>query len=216
MAVRLNSFGLFSNAGSIVAKLWLDQTPPVTGHFALARHALLMLFSSGAVTQLLLQAEVVRFSWALPVQLLVVINCVAFNPTMCSATALAHPAAQQPTHQLFQLLEMANFSLLPVAAHVQPAAECAAVLSYFQLSIGLVLPLLAHAKLESSLFQEHRRQRQQCDMPLESGIMPWLYGSVSSLSEALDGITLAAALWMTLGMLWKLSVAVAYAQTGGA
>lgn len=59
MAVRLNSFGF--GAGHTVAKLWLDQTPPVAGPFALARHALLMLFSSGAVTQLLLQAEVMRF-----------------------------------------------------------------------------------------------------------------------------------------------------------
>lgn len=59
MAVRLNSFGF--GAGHVVTKLWLDQTPPVAGPFALARQALLMLFSSGAVTQLLLQAEVMRF-----------------------------------------------------------------------------------------------------------------------------------------------------------
>lgn len=58
VAVRLNSFGM--GAGTMVAKLWLDQTPPVTGPFALARHAMLLLFSSGAVTFVLLQAEVMR------------------------------------------------------------------------------------------------------------------------------------------------------------
>ena len=140
---------------------------------------------------------------------------MAFNSTLCSSAALSHPLAQQQTRQLFHILELTNFSLLPVTAHVQPVAECAAVLSYLQLSGGLVLPLLVHAALESWLFQEHQRQRQQCGMPAESSPMRWLYDAVNGLSEALDGVTLATAVWMALGTLWKLSVAVAFRQTGG-
>jgi len=140
---------------------------------------------------------------------------VWFNPTICSAIALSHPAAKQQTHQLFQLLELANFSLLPVTASVPPAAECAPVLGYLQLTAGLVLPLLAHAALESSLFQEHQRQRRQRGMPLECGIMQRLYDLISGLREALDRVMLAATLWMLLGLLWKLAVAVAYYQTDG-
>ena len=64
VVLRLNSFGMCTHAGSTICKLWLDQTPPVTGPLALARHFLLMLFSSGAVTSVLLQAEVMRFRWA--------------------------------------------------------------------------------------------------------------------------------------------------------
>ncbi|KAI7842160.1 hypothetical protein COHA_004183 [Chlorella ohadii] len=140
----------------MVAKLWLDQTPPVTGPFALARHAMLLLFSSGAVTFVLLQAEVMRLSFAVPVQLVVALNCA-----------------------------------------------------------GLVLPLLVHAALESSLFREHQRQRRQHGMPLECGLMQRLYDSISGLREALDGVMLAVALWMLLGLLWKLAMAVAFYQTDG-
>lgn len=61
VALRLNSFGMFTNAGSMICKLWLDQTPPVTGRLALARQFLLMLFSSGTVTLVHLHAEVMRF-----------------------------------------------------------------------------------------------------------------------------------------------------------
>lgn len=137
---------------------------------------------------------------------------VASNGATCSAAALSHPAAQKQTHQLFQLLELANFSLLPVATNVQPAAECTTVLTFFQLTAGLVLPLLVHAVVESSLFGEHQRQRQQQGMPLVSGFMQSLYGFVGGLSEALDGVTLAASLWMLMGLLWKLSVALSSGQ----
>jgi len=137
------------------------------------------------------------------------------NSTMCSGAALSRPLAQQQTHHLFQLLELASFSPLPVAAKVQPAAECAAVLGYLQLSVGLVLPLLAQAALESSLFQEHQRQRRQCGVRPESGHMQWVYDACSSLGEALDRVTFPAALWMLLGVLWKLSVVIAYRQAEG-
>ena len=137
------------------------------------------------------------------------------NSTMCSGAALTRPLAQQQTHQLFQLLELASFSPLPVAAKVQPATECAAVLGYLQLSIGLVLPLLAQAALESSLFQEHQQQRRQCGVRPESGYMQWVFDAIGSLGEALDRVTFPAALWMLLGLLWKLSVVIAYRQAEG-
>lgn len=139
---------------------------------------------------------------------------VASNGATCSAAALSDPAALKQTHQLFTLLELANFSLLPVATNVHPTAECTTVLTFFQLTAGLVLPLLVHAVLESSLFGAHQRQRQQCGMPPVSGFMQSLYDFVGGLSEALDGVTLAASLWMLMGLLWKLSVALSGGQGG--
>ena len=134
----------------------------------------------------------------------------AFNTHMCTAASLAHPAAQQQTHRLFRLLEACNYSLVPVAAEVQPATECAAVLTYFQLAFGLLLPAVAQMAAESALFQQHQKQRRQQGVAPERGWQQRIYDGLSGLAEALDGFTLAAAAWMALGIVWQVSVGIPY------
>jgi len=86
-----------------------------------------------------------------------------------------------------------------------PCEECATLLSYLQLSIGLVGPALVQAVIEARLFAKHQQQRQQAGLPPEHGWHAGLYAVVLSLLETMDWLTSAAFLWVLHGLLFDLA-----------
>lgn len=95
--------------------------------------------------------------------------------------------------------------LLPGLASREPAAECAEVLTYLQLMLGVALPALVQAALEAHLFEQHQQQRQQLGLPPERGLQACMYRGIRCLVQAVDGTAWVAALWALSSVLLEAS-----------
>jgi len=160
-------------------------------------------------------ARFVVYSVALPVQALLTLQILPYHPAICATSKLTSATAQQHTHRAFQLLNSLRFNplepaptlLTEVAGHAPPSTteECATLMSYFQLSIGLVGPALAQAMIEARLFAVHQQQRQRAQLAREQGWHAGLYAVVLRLLGTMDSLTTAAFLWALHGLLFDLA-----------
>ena len=75
-----------------------------------------------------------------------------------------------------------------------------------RLLLAVLLPAVVQAALEAALFGQHQRERQRAGLPPERGWQASTYALLGRVADALDGPSLAAALWVALGVLFDLSV----------
>lgn len=129
------------------------------------------------------------------------------NQLICSSAAFASPAAKQMNRWAFELLHMLPLSLQPMLLpRWRPArhqGECAAVLSFAQLTLGLVAPALVAATHEASLFRLHQRQRREAGLPAEAGWEAWLYERLAAVLVGAKTLpTVLLGLWATV-LAWE-------------
>lgn len=124
-------------------------------------------------------------------------------PECCTTAALASPAAQQLSSRAYRMLGMLRVSLLlpETLPNLPPAGECAVLMTFTHIFLGLTLPALATALIEAALFRQHQRQRQHAGLTPERGWDALLYGALGSLLD-LDWVFWAAAAWLMAGILF--------------
>lgn len=134
--------------------------------------------------------------------------------SMCSATQLAAPEAQLLTHRLFVALSPAAlFMPLPLPAAPAPRSapmECATLLRFFQLTIGLLAPLVWQAGSQSALFAAHQRQRAAAGVSPERGFSRLLYGEIEELKDPIILPYLCLMGAMAVGLCWKAAVGLSW------
>ena len=147
---------------------------------------------------------------AAPAHLLMALALARHNACTCSSPVLAAPEAARLTHRVALLLDaLRPLPLPPLQRPASAAAECRAVLAYLQVVLGLAVPALAQACLESRLFASHTWQRARAGLPRERGWQPALYGAVDSVLSDLDGPFAVALCWVLLGVLHMAAQALA-------
>lgn len=145
---------------------------------------------------------------ALPVQTASVLNAMAWNERICGTAPLAEPATRTLLHCAYAWGAALHFTLVPGPPDaLQPQQECTVVLSFAQLSLGLALPAVAQLVAETALFQQHQRQRRRRGLPPEGGPQAALYHWAAELA-AVDGPAVVVCLWMLLGVLWDVALAL--------
>lgn len=82
------------------------------------------------------------------------------------------------------------------------------MLTYLQLLLGLVLPALGQAVLQARLFQRHNEQRRLAGVAAENGWAARAYACVSDVTNVLDGPGVTMALWVLLGIIFDVAVAL--------
>lgn len=128
-------------------------------------------------------------------------------PECCTTAALASPAAQQLSRQAYRMLGTLRFSLLLPSSlpNLPPAGECAVLMTFTHMFLGLALPSLAAVVIEAALFRQHQRQRQRAGLAPERGWDALLYGALGSLLD-LDWVFWAAAAWLMAGILFDVAL----------
>ncbi|KAL4433262.1 hypothetical protein ABPG77_003310 [Micractinium sp. CCAP 211/92] len=208
--LRLNSFGF--GVVAHVMRRYLDraasQDSDGGGLRSPLRLLMLLQLASGASTHLMLALLPLRLGLALPVQLAVVLTCAMHNRLLCASPALSSPGAQHWGHRAFALLDSVCFSLVPQAARLAPEAECAALLTFQQLTISLALPLVVQAAWEAGLYKQHQSQRLTQGLSKECGWQARLYAWIGDVLVTCDALALLAAGWVLVGILWHLAVSL--------
>ncbi|PRW50829.1 non-ribosomal peptide synthetase [Chlorella sorokiniana] len=140
------------------------------------RHAGTLLAASGAIHLAVIALSLrTRLTLFAPTWLLVAVTAWLFNSSICSTAPLSNPVAQAATAAIYKALSFLSFCMpIPVAAW----AECRTLLTFFQLSIGWLAPVLFSGVREARLFQQHQLQRWRAHLPLERGFSAWLYDSL--------------------------------------
>lgn len=172
----------------------------------LAVHVALLLFASGAVWMALVSLSMrMRLSLGAAMHVAVAVTAWPFNAGICATAPLAHDVAQACTHRIYAALSCLSYVLpLPVAPATRPdeGAQCATILTFLQLSVGTLVPLMMHAVSEARLFQHHQKQRWQAGLPLLGGAQAAAYDSIwwgtlggSRPHTCLAGGLLLAACW---------------------
>lgn len=106
-------------------------------------------------------------------QLALVLAAGRHTRLVCSAAALAHPAAQRRTHRLHRLLTSLSGAVVASAAAPAasctpcPVSECVVVITWLRLTVALLLPLLLEASAEARLWRVHQDQRRREGLPPE-------------------------------------------------
>jgi len=156
---------------------------------------------------------------ALPAHMLMAASYVRNNVQLCaSAAQLQHPASQWVAHKAYALAQLLWLGgTMPPSAPAShralpPAQECATVLTFLQLSLGLALPALAQAAVEAHLWRQHQQQRRQLGIPDEKGWQQRLYGCLLGLLDPLDWFTAPVFLWVLLGLLLEVSILISSAS----
>lgn len=141
---------------------------------------------------------------------------IARASTTCGCAALTSEPLRQLFHGAFVMLNSLTTLLLlpstPCIAALEgtpPAGQCAAVLSYLQLSLGLVAPALAQAALEARLFSQHEAERQCRGLPPERGAHARLYRRILQVGHAApEELLIVAAAWLGVCLLWIMALAI--------
>lgn len=121
-----------------------------------------------------------RLSWV--AQLVLLATLLPHLRDVCAGPLLSHPVMQRRTHSLHTLLSHAG-TPLPLIREIEgaPEDECAVTLSFLQITLGALLPLLLDTLAAARLHHEHERQRRAASIPLERGLVPAAYRVVHSL-----------------------------------
>ena len=129
------------------------------------------------------------------------------TPGLCSALGQAIPASAASTRLLHRLLTVLSLPvaapLMPTTAHADAAGECGAVLSWFMIGCGAVLPLLAQAAGEARLFAAHQAARRRASQPPETGTDATLYEAVWTAGAKGNPNRLALATYLLLAAIWN-------------
>lgn len=104
----------------------------------------------------------------------------------------------------------------PATRGQEAVAECVAVVSFFQIGIGLVLPLLLEARLAACLFHRHQRQRRAAGLPPERGPHAAAYRALWRLLAGDGSLPFAATAALLLIFCWDLCNLYSFRGAGGA
>lgn len=186
--------------------------------------ALLQRFGDRRCSQLLLQEVPLRLScsplcpahsaapltplhrWSLLAQAVLVGTTMPHARHVCGAAPLSHPAVHAALRRVYRSAQLvACLTPLPVSASLPdppPEDQCTSLLHFFQLGLGLLLPVLWQTLSEARLFPQHQRERRAAGLPPERGLEAAVYSFVWKLT--MDGMALQAALfaWMLLSTCW--------------
>jgi hypothetical protein len=214
--VAMRSLTLGLGMAALTMRAQLDQggpplRPPASGPLgALVETVVVLarlLFASQAPFTLLFHiAWRLRLGWSILAQAVLVGTTMPHARHVCSATALSHPAVHAALRRVFHGAQVAAcLTPLPVSATLpDPPAEdqCTALVTFFQLGIGLLLPVLWQVLTEARLFQQHQRERRAAGLPPERGLEPAVLDFAWKLT--MEGMALQATLcaWMLLSACW--------------
>ncbi|PSC74248.1 squamosa promoter-binding 6 isoform X1 [Micractinium conductrix] len=215
-AALLRLFGFGWGAGNLLIVAFMESLEPAQGSGwpDAAWHAALLTLASLAPSLLSLWLmRPMRIGLALPVQLALTLHCSQHNVATCQARALAgHPAALRFTHQAYQYFLVARRLTSPPAAPyaaLEPAGECAVLLTAAQLWAALALPAVAQAVLESRLWDQHAAQRRRAGLPREFDVAGFFYRELSHARAAFNAPLLALAGWLLTGTVFDAGASLA-------
>ena len=142
-------------------------------------------------------------SFSVAAQLVAVLTAWPHIRPICTNSFFTHPSTKAGTHSIYQLISMlCRPVLLPISPIVQPdaAAECMTVISWLQLTCGLVLPLLLELGVAARLFQVHQQQRRQAGVPAQRGCHVAVYDLAWALRWEDHAMPWGLLLWLVLAM----------------
>lgn len=157
--------------------------------------------------------------WSALAQAILVGTTMRHARHVCGGAALSHPAVHAALRRVYRTVQVAAcLPPLPIAASLPappPEDQCTTLVAFFQLGIGLLLPLLWQALTEAWLFQQHQRERQAAGLPPERGIETAVFDFVWKLT--LEGMRLQAGLfaWILLSACWDQVSFLARSSSGG-
>lgn len=136
-----------------------------------------------------------------------VLGSLPYTASLCASAPLAAPATQRRTHQLFSLIDLlaraAATSGMAARRAAAPEAECAAVLTWLRLGVGLALPLAYEAVTEAALWQRHEAERQQAGLPREGGALRAAACRHAKWVDWEEGLSIAFVTWLLLALAWQ-------------
>lgn len=137
------------------------------------------------------------------------------HPAYCAAPALTSSTARRYTARLYALLALQAYTLpLPLSALVVPDvdAQCATLLTWLLVAIGLVAPLLWEAVGEARLLVQVQRRRSAAGLLPDRGLDPWLLSCADVLAEEGSGLAQVASAWVLAALCWDLAALVCVPQ----
>jgi hypothetical protein len=145
------------------------------------------------------------------------------HPAYCQLACLASSAAQQHTHLVYSWLSVLSYTLpLPLEPTVQrsPATECAAVLGWMHITIGLLAPLLWEAAAGAKAFARRSARRAASSPPAgmsaaevapagERGLDAFIFRRLAFLADGHVAPALGAITWVLAAFSWDLCALLA-------
>lgn len=189
---------------------WMASPAPPCPALLCSSHPLFLLLSPHPLPPLTLPTPpAVRCSWAVPAQVVLVLQCTLYNHRTCTASALQHPSARWLTGRAFWVLDTQRLTPLQLPMHgaVDDVAQCATVLTFMQLCFSLLLPAVVQASVECRMFARHQRERAQRRLPPERGWHTALYGACwEALAPGGRNGPPLVFLWACLSLAWDASL----------
>lgn len=151
-------------------------------------------------------------SWSIPTQylLLLHVNRSSSIQGLCRAGWLAQADTRWLTGCLYRGLSwLSLLTAMPLRTGQQQldaACQCAALLRFLRVGLGLLAPLAWQAASEASLFAAHQRRLRAAGLPLERGWNARLYSAVHGLCREPHIPYLWVLAAMMLGSCWDLAV----------
>ncbi|PRW33146.1 hypothetical protein C2E21_7801 [Chlorella sorokiniana] len=168
---------------------------------------LVFVSCAGSLVMLALTLRI-RLSLSALAQASLVATLLPHTRAGCAGPLMSHPAVQRATHRIYGMLSWVGTPLpLPLAPMVAPtpAEQCAVIVTFYQVALGLLLPLLWEAVTSARAFAAHQRQRRAAGLPPERGLQAWVYRQVWELCGNTEGgLTVPPALlaWILLAVAW--------------
>lgn len=106
-------------------------------------------------------------SLALPIQAAVSLSFTAYTRGLCATSALSSPGALRLAGAVRRALHPA--AGIMAASPADLLADCAVLLNFLQLGLGLALPALLQAAAEVRCWRVHQAQRAAARLPPEPG-----------------------------------------------
>lgn len=132
-------------------------------------------------------------------------TAIPADRSICAVPYLAALAARRAQQALHHALSLLSFVLpMPVAPWVRPddQARCAALLAFFQVAFGALLPLLYTAFGEARLFLLHQQDRRAAGLPPERGLHASAYAWLWCVTLGGSSAFTAALVCVLLGVAW--------------
>ncbi len=145
-------------------------------------------------------------SWSALAQAVLVGTTMRHARHVCGASSLSSPAVHAAVRRVYRGMQVAAcLTPLPVWAVLPdplPEDQCTALVAFFQLAIGLLLPVMWQALTEARFFQLHLRERQAAGLSPERGPEAAVYRFVWQATMEGMGLQAAMLAWILLSTCW--------------
>ncbi|KAI7844058.1 hypothetical protein COHA_002202 [Chlorella ohadii] len=166
-----------------------------------------LLFASLAPFMLLFHTTWhLRLGWSALAQAVLVGTTVRHARHVCGASSLSCPAVHAAVRRVYRGMQVAAcLTPLPVWAALpdpSPEDQCTALVAFFQLAIGLLLPVLWQVLTEARFFQLHQRERRAAGLSPERGPEAAVYHFVWQATMEGMGLQATMLAWILLSTCW--------------